>query len=73
MLWTRTATASHAGSNVTVVTSATVRGSLILGAYRGAVVAAADVALAAETVSQAAHRQRWRRADRYGGWSDRDR
>ncbi|MCI0689838.1 MAG: PKD domain-containing protein [Sporichthyaceae bacterium] len=54
-LWTRTAQAADAGDPVTVTTGAVVRGSLLMSVYRNATVAAADTALAVETVSQAAH------------------
>jgi len=54
-VWTRTAQPGDAGSAVTVTTSAVVRGNLLVAAYRNATIAAADTAIAAETVSGTAH------------------
>ncbi len=56
VLWTRTATAADAGAGVQTTTSAFARGSLVLSAYRGATVGAADAVLSRETASTAAHR-----------------
>ena len=54
-MWTRIAQAGDAGDPVTVNTSAIVRGSLLLSAYRNATISAADTAIAAETISRTAH------------------
>ena len=55
IVWTRSAAAGAAGTSVSVTTSASVKSSLLAGAYRGAVVAAGGVAVVKETVSRAAH------------------
>ncbi len=55
-VWSRTATAGDIGSTVTVSMSAAGRGLLGMSDYRGAAgVTAADVTMAAETASRAAH------------------
>lgn len=54
-LWTRTAGATDAGSTVTVTTSGSVKSSLLLSAYRNAVVSPAGIAMANETTSSATH------------------
>lgn len=56
VVWTRTATAADAGAAAQTTTSVIARGSLVVAAYRGGVVAADGVALARETVSTASHR-----------------
>lgn len=55
VVWTRMAPAGASGSSVAVSTSAFVKSSLLLGAYRGAAVPAGGVTLAAESVSTDAH------------------
>jgi PKD repeat protein len=53
VLWTRTAVAGDAGATVVVTSTAPVKSSLLLSAYRGAVVSSS--AIAAETVSRTTH------------------
>ena len=54
-IWTREAVAGDAGSTVSVQTPRYMRGNLVVAAYRGADVAAAEVVLEPETVSRSNH------------------
>jgi PKD repeat protein len=55
VVWTRTADASDSGATVTVTSSAAVKSSLVIAAYRHATVLTGGSAAAVETITRAGH------------------